>query len=93
MPFITHTLPNNSGAAEASAAAMDVVLESLGDEDAEQGDTIAIHDDNGNGREKKVITGAQSVDILQDTLAWGHICPTSPGKAPYCQFLESYSSL
>lgn len=27
-------------------------------------------------------SGADSVAILQDTLAWGHVCPTSPGE--YC---------
>lgn len=25
-------------------------------------------------------SGAESVAILQDTLAWGHVCPTSPGE-------------
>lgn len=60
---------------------MDVVLESLSDGDAEQGDTICIDDNRGNkGRERRVVTGEQSVDILRDTLAWGHLCPTSPGE-------------
>jgi len=26
-------------------------------------------------------SGAESVAILQDTLAWGHVCPTSPGES------------
>jgi DNA polymerase II small subunit/DNA polymerase delta subunit B len=25
-------------------------------------------------------SGQQSVNVLQDTLSWGHICPTSPGN-------------
>ena len=25
-------------------------------------------------------SGSQSVHILRDTLSWGHLCPTSPGK-------------
>lgn len=24
-------------------------------------------------------TGEQSLNVLQDTLSWGHLCPTSPG--------------
>ena len=29
---------------------------------------------------KTSYSGDVSVNILQDTLAWGHLCPTSPGK-------------
>ena len=29
---------------------------------------------------KNSYSGEVSVNILQDTLAWGHLCPTSPGK-------------
>ncbi len=29
---------------------------------------------------KTSYSGEVSVNILQDTLAWGHLCPTSPGE-------------
>jgi hypothetical protein len=31
-------------------------------------------------RLQRGVSGQQSVNVLQDTLSWGHICPTSPGN-------------
>ena len=43
-------------------------------------DTTTTTSTTSSRQEPPRCSGNQSVHILRDTLSWGHLCPTSPGK-------------